>query len=273
MASPLVSIICPVFNSAGSLRETINSLVNQTYSNTEIIVIDGGSTDDISSLVESYGEAISHFISEPDEGMYDALTKGFQLTTGDIVCYINAGDFLNPYAFSVAVEIFENPNVTWITGYRSICNEQSVITRVELPFRYQSSLFRAGSYGNSLPYLQQETTIWKRELLDSVDFEYLRKLKLAGDYYLWWSFAEVANLDVVACPFGVFKTHKGQLSENRSAYLDEIAQFSLPRKPWHFVQELLELFLWALHPKARAVFSNHVYCFDNDSAKWVQKFS
>ncbi|HIC45768.1 glycosyltransferase, partial [Methylophaga sp.] len=94
-----VSIICPIFNADNYICHTINSIINQTYQNFEIIIIDGGSSDSTLSLLEGYKNNIKSLISEPDNGMYDALVKGFKLATGDIMCYLNAGDFLYPHAF------------------------------------------------------------------------------------------------------------------------------------------------------------------------------
>lgn len=272
MSLPLVSIICPVFNSERYLRETIESVVEQNYGNIEFIIIDGNSTDGTGILVDEYMDRIAHYVSEPDRGMYDALAKGFELSAGEIICYINAGDFLNPFAISAVVEIFESTEAQWITGYRSICNERSIVTHVDLPFRYKRSLLKTGSYGTRLPYVQQETTFWRRGLLTGLDLEYFRNLRFAGDYYLWWTFAGTASLDVVSCPFGVFKKHAGQLSENIEKYANEVRSFSRKRSPLHFLEELFELLLWGLHPRIRAFFWNGVYRFDHRKQQWLQDY-
>lgn len=88
-----VSIITVVFNGAEFVRDCIESVLNQTYTDIEYIVVDGKSTDGTVAIVQSYGTKIARFISEPDKGLYDAMNKGIQLATGDVVGLLNADDF------------------------------------------------------------------------------------------------------------------------------------------------------------------------------------
>lgn len=89
-----VSIITVVFNGAETIEDCINSVRMQAHSDIEHIIIDGGSTDGTVELVKSYGDKINRFISEPDEGFYDALNKGINLATGEVVGFVNADDLL-----------------------------------------------------------------------------------------------------------------------------------------------------------------------------------
>ncbi len=91
-----VSIITVTYNSASTIADTIQSVLAQTYPNIEYIIIDGASKDDTLDIVKSFqadfGERL-RYISEPDKGIYDAMNKGFQLATGDIVGILNSDDF------------------------------------------------------------------------------------------------------------------------------------------------------------------------------------
>lgn len=88
-----ISIITVCRNNEAILKKTINSVISQTYKDLEYIIIDGGSTDETASLVAKYQENFPiTFISEPDEGIYDAMNKGTQLATGDWLNFMNAGD-------------------------------------------------------------------------------------------------------------------------------------------------------------------------------------
>lgn len=117
-SSPLISIITPVYNSVGYIRETIESVIHQTYKNIQYIIIDGGSTDGTIDIIKEYRESIDYWISEPDKGMYDALVKGLSRAKGDIIGYINAGDYYHKCAFSVITKIFSAyPDVRWLTAY------------------------------------------------------------------------------------------------------------------------------------------------------------
>ncbi|GAB3971143.1 glycosyltransferase family 2 protein [Spirosoma terrae] len=88
-----VSIITVVFNGAEHIRDCIESIINQTYSDIEYIVVDGKSTDGTVDIVESYGARIARFVSEPDKGLYDAMNKGISMATGDVIGLLNADDF------------------------------------------------------------------------------------------------------------------------------------------------------------------------------------
>lgn len=87
-----VSIITVCYNSEKTIRDTIQSVVSQKYPNIEYIIVDGVSKDGTVSIVQSFKDRISHFISEPDNGIYDAMNKGIALATGDIVGFLNSDD-------------------------------------------------------------------------------------------------------------------------------------------------------------------------------------
>lgn len=90
--TPLVSIITVTYNAEKYLEKTIISIINQTYKNIEYIIVDGKSRDGTLDLVNKYEKHISKWISEPDEGLFDAMNKGIDLAMGDFVLFMNAGD-------------------------------------------------------------------------------------------------------------------------------------------------------------------------------------
>jgi len=91
-----ISIITVVLNDVQHIEYTLQSVLNQNYSNLEYIVIDGGSTDGTVEIIEKYNEKISWWCSESDGGTYDAMNKGVAKSIGDIIGIINSGDFLMP---------------------------------------------------------------------------------------------------------------------------------------------------------------------------------
>jgi len=95
MPKPLISIITACLNSKRTIARTIDTVLAQTYSGIEYIIIDGKSTDGTFDIIKSYGTLISKFVSEPDKGIYDALNKGILMATGDIVGILNSDDFFN----------------------------------------------------------------------------------------------------------------------------------------------------------------------------------
>lgn len=87
-----VSIITVCYNRKATIKQSINSVLNQDYPNIEYIIIDGNSSDGTQSIIESYSDKITHYISEPDKGMYDAINKGLKLATGDIIGLMHSDD-------------------------------------------------------------------------------------------------------------------------------------------------------------------------------------
>lgn len=90
---PLVSIITVVFNGKNTLEKTILSVINQNYQNIEYIIIDGGSTDGTLEIIHKYEKEIDYWISEKDNGIYDAMNKGILAANGKFVNFMNAGDY------------------------------------------------------------------------------------------------------------------------------------------------------------------------------------
>lgn len=99
--TPRISVITVVFNDVDHICSTIESVFEQTYPNIEYLVIDGGSTDGTKEAIATHGDRIDFFVSEPDDGMYDALNKGIEKASGDWVIVLNSGDtFCSPTALA-----------------------------------------------------------------------------------------------------------------------------------------------------------------------------
>ncbi len=108
-----ISIITVVFNGQNYLEDTINSVLGQTYSNIEHIIIDGNSRDKTVEIIKKHEKNIAYWISEPDKGLYDAMNKGLRAATGDFVWFVNAGDTIanTDTAANIVACIKENTDV------------------------------------------------------------------------------------------------------------------------------------------------------------------
>lgn len=92
-SQPLITIIIAVFNGAKTLQQCIDSVAQQTYSNVQLIIIDGGSNDGTVELLRANDQSISYWVSEPDTGIYNAWNKGLVQAKGDWICFLGADDY------------------------------------------------------------------------------------------------------------------------------------------------------------------------------------
>lgn len=102
---PMLSVITVVYNNASDIERTLLSVINQTYRSIEYIVIDCASTDGTAEIIGKYTDNISKFISEKDEGIYDAMNKGLALATGNYVLFMNSADEF--YSVDTVEKVFE----------------------------------------------------------------------------------------------------------------------------------------------------------------------
>jgi glycosyltransferase involved in cell wall biosynthesis len=91
--TPMITVVTVVKNNAEELKKTIDSVLEQTYDNIEFIIIDGASSDSTPEVIKSYEDKIDTWISEPDNGIFDAMNKGIELASGQWIIFLNAGDY------------------------------------------------------------------------------------------------------------------------------------------------------------------------------------
>ncbi len=230
----VITIITPCRNASHLLAETIESVLQQTAVRSgavelQYLVVDGASTDDTLKVARSFSHPGLEITSEPDSGVYDALTKGLRRARGDVIAYLNAGDYYHKTAFDVVAEIFGNSGVHWLTGFRVAYNEKSQVIQVKEQRPFRPEFFENGYYGGApYPTIQQESTFWSRAMMDQIDLDRLASFKLAGDFYLWQSFARHRPITGVDAYLGGYKIHAGQLSEQRDKYAREVRSLCRP---------------------------------------------
>ena len=214
---PKISIITPVYNRVGMLEQTMRSVLCQQYPALQYIIIDGGSTDGTTDLIKKYAEKAEkgdfgkvdfQWISEKDNGMYDAIMKGIRLATGEVVAWINSDDMYHIGALKIVGQIFgELRDVKWITGTPTLYNAEGLCVKT-FPTVYWSWVrFRRGDFR----WLQQESTFFRKSLFDEVgglNLDY----QLAADFELWCKMFQKANLYSVNTVLAGFRQHGDQLS-------------------------------------------------------------
>jgi cellulose synthase/poly-beta-1,6-N-acetylglucosamine synthase-like glycosyltransferase len=126
MDLPKISVVVPSFNKRQFIGKTIDSIISQNYPNLEIIIQDGSSTDGTLEIIKKYAQKypkIIKFESKKDKGQWDAINKGFDKVTGEILTFINADDFYEKGAFfEVAKTYQKNPDCLWIAGKGEVVN-------------------------------------------------------------------------------------------------------------------------------------------------------
>lgn len=127
-----ISLITVSYNSVQTIRSTISSVLSQDYPDVEYIVIDGGSLDGTVTIIEEYRGQISRVVSEPDKGMYDAMNKGIQLATGDVIGILNSDDVYEGEGVlsNIAQTFIKNPGVDLVFGDVVLTKADSLLTIV-----------------------------------------------------------------------------------------------------------------------------------------------
>lgn len=114
---PKITVVTPSYNQGQFLRDTIESVINQNYPNLEYFVIDGGSTDNSVDIIREYEDKIDWWVSEKDKGQSDALFKGFEHASGDLIGWLNSDDVYFPEALKrVGKAYVKNPEVSIYAG-------------------------------------------------------------------------------------------------------------------------------------------------------------
>jgi glycosyltransferase involved in cell wall biosynthesis len=204
MKYPRISIVTPSFNQAEFLEQTIRSVLDQNYPNLEYVIIDGGSTDGSVEIIKKYADKVTYWISEKDNGQYDAINKGFSHTTGDIMAWINSSDLYYPWTFKIVAEIFENNSgVEWISGMPTNLSKGTAPQSISYATERNIYDIVCGKY----KWIQQESIFWKRNLWNMAGGKLDTSVRYAGDLNLWLGFFNHSSLYYVNTILGGFRYH------------------------------------------------------------------
>lgn len=201
-----LSIITVCFNSANTIRETIESVLSQTYRNIEYIIVDGGSEDGSISIIADYSDRISKFVSEPDKGIYDAMNKGIHMATGDIVGMINSDDILyDSSCIDRIVDQFKSTNADAVYGNLVITNNNDEIIRRWVSRPFESGLF-SKSWTPAHPTFYCKKSMFVKYGLYKTDF------KIAADVELMLRFMEIHGIKTSYLDSYIVKMRSGGIS-------------------------------------------------------------
>jgi glycosyltransferase involved in cell wall biosynthesis len=190
MELPRISVVTCSFNQAQYLEATIKSVLDQKYPNLEYIIIDGGSEDGSVEIIKKYSERLAYWVSEPDKGQTDALIKGFERASGEILAWLCSDDLYEPYTLhEVANAFLQNPQWRVVYGDSVWIDSDNHFIRPkkEIGFNRFIWLYEGSNY------IPQPSTFWRREVYDQVGGLHAR-WEHAMDADLWIRFAEVTHL-------------------------------------------------------------------------------
>ena len=211
-----ISVVTPSFNMAPYLEDTIKSVLANLREGDEYFIIDGGSTDGSVDIIRRHAKSLTGWFSEKDAGYADALAKGFDCATGDILCWINTGDLYLAGALDAARNRMAG-DLDMIFGDDFYIGEDNRI--LAFSRGWVPDLRAAMLYGGWTPL--QDACFWRRSLyqdIGGID----RSLRYAADYDLFLRMALAGRAGYVPVSFSAFRRHAGQKSISGSAaYNDE----------------------------------------------------
>jgi hypothetical protein len=230
---PTLSVVIPSYNYGRYIGACLDSILSQNYPNLELIVVDGGSSDDSVEIIRKHERHISYWRSHPDAGNYAAIEEGLNRSSGEIMTWLNADDMYHPGAFETVASIFSaEREVEWLMGRPNSFDEQGRQKHV-LSFLPMNS---RAKYLAGDELIQQEGTFWRRGLWERSGACIDKELKLAADLELWARFFRSARLFSVDTLLAGFRDHPLQKSKDKAGYTAE-ANLLLARERQIFAAE------------------------------------
>lgn len=241
----MFSIIIPSYNQGSFISQTLDSILEQSYKNVEILVIDGGSSDSTIEILKKYGSKI-FWLSEKDRGQTHAINKGLGLSKGDIVTFINSDDYYLDGALEEVAKQFQTKKGNlWLTGDYIIVDEQG--KRIQALIAAYKSFFRRFLSFNLLTILNplnQPSTFFKKDLIDKIG-GFKEDLHYTMDYEFYFRAIKIQKPIIIKDKLSAFRIHK--LSKGGSSYKKQFQEeYNVARQ---YQKKKFFLFLHYLHNK------------------------
>jgi glycosyltransferase involved in cell wall biosynthesis len=242
---PFITVITAVFNGAKTLEETILSVINQTYNNVEYIIIDGGSTDGTLDIIKGYEHAIDYWVSEKDEGIYDAWNKGIRIASGQWIAFLGADDVyidgaLEVYA-NLAVEC-NSSQFDYISSRVNLMSENKILRTIGQQWNWKT--FRR--YMN----VAHVGSLHNRKLFEKYGM-YNTNYKICGDYELL--LRARSELKAVFLNSTTVNMSIGGASDNSSA-LSEMARAKVGSGRRNYLLSRFDLIMATIKLRMRKLF-------------------
>ena len=218
---PLVSIVVNCYNGEKYLRQSIESVLDQSYQNFELIFWDNKSTDQSKNIIQSYQDKrIRYFYSKNHTTLYQARNLALKECKGDFLCFLDVDDyfFINKIAQQLLYFNDQKVGVVYSNYYRYYenINKKKLLTKKILPS------------GNLTQYILEEsqisfmTVMIRKKSLDSLEFNFDQKYSILGDYDLLYRLSFNWNFCYINEPLAVYRIHNNNFSKNFILFIDEL---------------------------------------------------
>jgi len=217
--NPLVSVIMPVYNGSNYLKEAIDSALNQTYKNVEIIVVNDGSTDNTEEIAKSYGDKIRYFFKE-NGGVSSALNLGLREMKGEYFSWLSHDDVYCPEKIEKQIEYlktFDSENVILYSDHEVI-NEKSKVT--DALIRDHRLLEKKSEYAVLRGCVNGNTLLIPKKAFDDYGF-FDEKLRCAQDYAKWFEMMKTYKFLHISDILAKYRIHKTQETSNNPKVVTE----------------------------------------------------
>ncbi|OGV14998.1 MAG: hypothetical protein A2499_03220 [Stygiobacter sp. RIFOXYC12_FULL_38_8] len=218
MKSHKISIITPSYNQGVFIRQTIESVQNQNYSNFEHIIVDGGSNDNTVDILKQYPHLI--WVSEKDRGQSHAFNKGLGMASGEIIGWLNSDDFYQKNIFESVNDYFQDASIDWIVG--NTANYYDVIDKIEW---IQSPELTLGGLLKNSNCTRQPGTFHRKSLLEKVN-GLDENWDGVMDFELWVRLLKISKPTMVNEDYSYFRIHPNQKTSGKQLmnYIIEIEE-------------------------------------------------
>jgi len=237
MNLPKITVVTPSFNQANFLRQTIASVLSQGYPDLEYIVIDGGSSDGSREIIQANGSRLAYWCSEPDRGQADALRKGFERATGEILCWLNSDDVYMPRALLAVGTFFANHPESEVLNGGGVVIDENGDLYIDGFWTYTegvaASWRRLKWYGQDGAF--QPSTFWRKSAYEAVG-GINPGLYFQMDRDLFFRMAQRRRFDKTTQILSCFRHHpssKSYLHQSRHSQDEEWFRAHYCKGAWH----------------------------------------
>lgn len=217
---PRITVVTPSFNQGEFIEATLRSVLDQDYPNLEYLVLDGGSTDGSAAVIERYAPRLAYWHSRKDNGQADAIASGFDMATGEILCWLNSDDVLLPGALHRVGDFFRcHPQVGVLYGNRIVIDRHGrEVGRHIWPWVLTRSHWALGQP------LAQECCFWRRTVYNQAGGVDRSKFFIM-DYDLFYRMWRIARFRKTSSFLGCIRVHDAtKNSQHQDIRVRELSQ-------------------------------------------------